>query len=520
LIELFCDVRRLQMKKSLLFVVAASLLSMGVCSAANVLDDYGGKVQYAPSCDDEFRKENTVQRYNKKETAAPVRVSADKAEYNDDTGDFYASGNVVLTQNGQTIRTTYAEGNMKNGQVFLKQGGEFAEGGLRMQGDWIYYNFMSKSGEMQKVSGRNHTKNEWYSAPDARIRNGNLHAEHGATMSWCPAKKNPPCMSVEAKYFEIIPHKMMIAKDCWVKVRGKKIYHRDRWVNDLTKKHHSKISPRAGYDSDQGASIGLVFDRPLWKGANFYAEGRYFSHDNWKYWYEVNQDADDFDITYGNGWVDNDGDWYHKNSNIRFNLKPHRIAKGLPLSYSGYFERGIWRRWYRNGSQRYSPASMHTDYGVYLYHDPIHFFNSKKNYLNLYIGKTWTREEVGNSNTSSNAYGATFTQELGRDWKVWVGYYDNKYIDNRLFDINQPDMAKELRPGIQYTTPNKRDTLSLVYRHNLKDGSYNGYNYGHRYQMDLSWKHRFCCWDFEVVYERRYAKQDNRLRISYNFSFM
>ena len=507
------------MKKSLAVFLAMCALSSGAY-AANVPDDYGGRVNYAPSGNDEELKNEIVHKEPNQASGAPIRVVADKAEYNEETGDFYASGNVVMNQNGQTVKTDYAEGNVKNGQVFMKQGGQLLEGGLDMHGDWVYYNFLSKTGEIQRVDGQNYTKQEWYKAPDATIKNGNLYAEHGATMSYCPAKKHPPCMSVEAKFFEIIPHKMMIARDCWVKVRGVKVYHKDRWINDLTKKHHSKISPKVGYEDDQGAFIGLDYDRPLWKRANFFAQGRYYSHDDWKYWYEVNQDADDFDITYGNGWVDNDGDWYHKNSNIKFNLKRHRILKGLPLSYSGYFERGIWKRWYRDRDVKFSPTSRHTEYGAYLYHDPIHFFNSKKNYLNLYIGKTWTREEVGDSVTSSNVYGATFTQEFGDNLKVWVGFYDQKYIDNRLFDLNQPDMARELRPGIQYTTPNKKNIFTFVYRYNLREGTYDGYNYGHRYEWDLTWKHHFCCWDLEVIYERRYAKQDHRLRVFYYFSFL
>lgn len=505
------------MKKILALGLSICAFSTGVY-AANVPDDYGGRVNYAPSGKDEVAKQDIIEPANKSEEGKPVRLTADKVEYNEETGDFYAEGNVVVSQNGQVLKSTYAEGNMKNGQVFMKSGGEFIEGTLDMHADWIYYNFLSKSGEIQKIDGCNYAKQEWYNAPDAVVRNGVIYAEHGATMSYCPAKKHPPCMSVEAKTFEIIPNKRMVAKDCWVKIRGAKVYHRARWENDLTKKRQSKFSPKAEYDSDKGLGIGLDYDHPLWSRASINASGRYYSHDSWKYWYGITQDANDFVISYGHGWQDYDGDWYHKNSNWRFDLKRHRIAKGLPLSYSAYLESGIWKRWYRD-AKNYSPTSRHTEYGVYLYHDPIHLFNSEKNSLNLYIGKTWTREELTDRRSNTNVYGATFSQKFGNNVSFWIGYYDQRYQDDRIFDIGQPDMAQELRPGLQYTSPNGKDVITAVYRYNIKDGTYNGFNYGHKYSFGVTWLHHFCCWDMQVEYERRYAHQDNRLSISFNFSF-
>ncbi|MDO4935383.1 MAG: hypothetical protein Q4E42_01830 [Phascolarctobacterium sp.] len=512
------------MTKSVVMSMIVCALMSSVYAANGVPNEYGGgDVRSIPNQNAAKEEVGEAKITPKKaESAAPMKLDADKAEYDQETGDFFAQGNVVLRQNGQVIRTDYAEGNMKTGQVFLKQGGELSENGVVMHADWAYYNFLSKTGELQKVSGTNYTKQEWYQAPDAVIKDGKMVAEHGATMSRCPSVKHPPCLSVVAKSFEVIPNDKMIAKDCWVKVRGVKIYHKDRWENDLTNRHQSKYMPHIGYDSDKGIKLELDIEHPLWEGGTAGADLHYYGHDHWKPNFWIKQDFKDFVVGVSDGWQEDDDDWYRKDTNWTFNWKRHRLIKGLPLTYSAYAEHGLWKRRYDDpqpGQSRYSDRSWHTEYGGYIYHDPIHFFGSKRNSLNLYVGKKYTRESLTDEHTSSNLYGATLSQKIGSNLDVWIGFYDEKVSDDRLFDIGQADMSREWRPGFRYITHNKRDEITGVYRLNAKQGVYNNREYGHRYEFDLTWTHHFCCWDLEFRYEKEFYKNDHKFTVHYYFNF-
>ena len=48
----------------------------------------------------------------------------------------FAEGNVKIVQGDETILTTRAEGNMKTGDVWLKQGGTLQEPDTTMNGEW------------------------------------------------------------------------------------------------------------------------------------------------------------------------------------------------------------------------------------------------------------------------------------------------------------------------------------------------------------------------------------------------
>lgn len=93
--------------------------------------------------------------------------------------------------------------------------------------------------------------------------------------------------------------------------------------------------------------------------------------------------------------------------------------------------------------------SWHTEYGAFLNHDRIYLFNSKKTSLDLTIGKKWTRESADDSVESTNVYYATLAQKISPHWNTWVGYYREDFTTD-VFTYDQPDMAKELRNGLQY----------------------------------------------------------------------
>ena len=488
------------MKK--MFLAAALAVGMCVPAYANQFSNSGDNVFDVPVFDEDVNASQVVEkseREKNKEKALPIQLTGDQAEYDSVSGDFHLSGNVVITQGMEKLITTHAHGNMKTGDVWLEQGGSVVEPGTTMTGKWVHYNFNTKTGEIKEITGKG--KKEWFDAPHATIHPDRMVVDEGGVMSRCPSKEHPPCLSVQAKTFEIYPKEKMVAHDVKVFVRGKHIYSRDIWVNEVND-NGARIVPRIGYGgSDNGVYIkvdaGWQFDEKTSANAALID----YSKAGYKPMYSVKHNERNFELTYQNGWEEDDDDWYKKQNNWKFKYKPHHFIDGLPISYSGYFEYGLWK------NDETGRKSWHKEYALYLSHDPIYLFNSKNTVLNLTVGKKWVNESYTGDTRSTDMYYATLAQKLGRKWNTWIGWY-RKDITSSLFDIGQPDMAKELRNGLRWS-PTTNDTFTIVNRYDVGKGQ--------QYSTKYSWEHKFCCWMLAFEYEQEQLENDSTRRIVYYF---
>ena len=109
------------------------------------------------------------------------------------------------------------------------------------------------------------------------------------------------------------------------------------------------------------------------------------------------------------------------------------------------------------------------------------------------IGKKWTRERSEDTLQSTNVYYATLGQIISPKWNTWVGYYREDFTTD-VFTYDQPDIAKELRNGLQYIMDDK-NSFTIVNRYDLDQKE----NYETRY----SWTNKFCCWQLSLIYKHR-----------------
>ena len=499
------------MKKAFL----AAVLVMGLCVpvyAAQFTNSDSDRYNSPTFADDEERSvtNKAVEPKKSKKMAKeasdpmPIKLSADHAEYDSTSGDFHATGNVIIIQGPEKLLTTAAVGNMKTGDVWLKTGGTLIEAQSTMKGEWVHYNFNSKTGEIKQISGK--TVKEFYDAPHATIYPDKIVVDKGGKASLCPAKKHPPCLSITANTFEIYPKDKMVAHDVKVFVRGKHIYSRDLWINRFND-NQTKILPRAGYDGDNGTYLGVEIGQPISEKTNLNAELTQYSKAGFRSLYKIDHDERNFRVSYLYGWDEDDDVWYKKQNTWRIDYKNHHIIDGLPLSYSASFEYGLWNR-YDLKTKKTGPKSWHKEYAVYLNHDPIYLFNSKDTVLNLTVGKKWVNESYTGDTLSTDMYYATLGQKLAPQWRTWVGYYREKQT-SALFDIGQPDMARELRNGLQWA-PDSKNIVSIINRYDL--GKHNNY------ETDYRWRHKCCCWALEFTYEQEhYDGGDKSLKVMYYF---
>ena len=131
------------MKKKVL--ATACLMSLAVSQAAFADDYVTGDSRYAAPDFQEQKQEReagVIKDKSKKKKQAesaepmPITLWSDSATYDQGSGDFFAEGNVKIVQGDETILTTRAEGNMKTGDVWLKQGGTLQEPDTTMNGEW------------------------------------------------------------------------------------------------------------------------------------------------------------------------------------------------------------------------------------------------------------------------------------------------------------------------------------------------------------------------------------------------
>ena len=401
----------------------------------------------------------------------PITMTGDYASYDSVSGDFVAEGNVVITQGNETLKTVRAEGNMK-------------------------------TGEIKKIEGKGNE--DYFRAPHATIYPDKMVVDQGGETTRCPAVEHEPCLLVKAKTFEIYPKEKMVAHDVKVYVKGKHVYSRDTWVNNLNDDGAARIMPSVGYDGDdnKGTYIKLKLDYDIDENTNVNSELVYYNRGHFKPIIKAKHDQRNYYLTYQSGWEEEDDEWVDKKNEIGFYYKPHYFIDGIPVTYRLYAHRGLWK------NEETGRQSWHTEYGAYLSHDRIYLFNTKNTFLDLTIGKKWVDESLTDETRSTMMYYGTLGQKLGSKWYTWAGYYREKTTSN-LYDLGQPDMERELRNGISYR-PDDRNTFSIVNRYDT--GKHENY------ETTYTWTHRFCCWAISFEYEQEHFDGgDRQWNIRYEF---
>lgn len=463
------------------------------------------------------KAERSRQRGRKQEKGAlfasetlPIMINCEDVNYHNDSGDFTAFGNVKIHQGDETVLTEKAVGNAKTGDVWLKDGGTMKSGGNIVDASWVHYNFDTESGELKQIKGRN--LKDIYTAPHAYIKDGRMVMDEGGMVTRCHAVKHPHCVEARADKITIIPNDRIIAENMKVFVKGKKVYSRKLWVNNL-QKSKSSIFPRLGYKSkSKGAYFKIDYDyaigNPMAEHPTVFSTRQiYYSKAHYKPAFKITHFERNYNVSVADSW-DFDGDdkfgsWLHKKGEVEFNYKRHRIADGLPLSYTASASTGIWK--YRNRSYK----SRHTEAAVYLDHDRIHLFNDNKTYLDLQIGRRLVHEGHSGETVNSDLYRATIGHKISPKFNVWETYYKENKTSN-LFDYGQPDMAKELRTGVQWR-PDAKNIITVVNRYD--EGK-------HRvYETRYEWKHIFCCWGLAIAYRDKNYDNSHEWELDYDLLY-
>ncbi len=458
----------------------------------------------------------------------PLIIKGNDAQYSSESGDFIIEGNVRLKQGLTNVTSTKAVGNANTGDIWLLEGGTLQEPTNRVNARWIHYNFNKETGELLHLKGASSAnprsgKFDYYEAPHGLIEHGMLIMDQGGMSTRCPAVKHHPCVSVKAKTITIIPNDRIIARGVQVFVKGKHVYSRDVWINELNKEN-KQIKPRIGWDNERGWYASLEYSRPignplLKNPTTFYMEQIFYTKSKYKPFYGITHDRRDFYVRVNSGYVydsDNDeldeGIWLNKKIDWGLFLKPHRIAKGVPLSIDGYITHGLWK--YSNQNWE----SWHTEKAVFLRHDRFYPLGGKKLYMDLMVGRKWIHESLNNDTTRrygnslhTNIYHGTLGYRFSNKWNIWTTYH-NEHRTSYLFSKGQPSFVKDLSMGIAWN-PDQHNTFTIINRRNLDSDTRTHGNY----TTTFTWRHRFCCELLTVSYEKKHYNHENKWTVKFDF---
>jgi len=458
----------------------------------------------------------------------PLIIKGNDARYSSESGDFIIEGNVRLKQGLTNVTSTKAVGNANTGDIWLLEGGTLNEPTNRVNARWAHYNFNKETGELLHLKGASSAnprsgKFDYYEAPHGLIEHGMLIMDQGGMSTRCPAVKHHPCVSVKAKTITIIPNDRIIARGVQVFVKGKHVYSRDVWINELNKEN-KQTKPRIGWDNERGWYASLEYSRPignplLKNPTTFYMEQIFYTKSKYKPFYGITHDRRDFYVRVNSGYVydsDNDeldeGIWLNKKIDWGLFLKPHRIAKGLPLSIDGYITHGLWK--YSNQNWE----SWHTEKAVFLRHDRFYPLGGKKLYMDLMVGRKWIHESLNNDTTrrygnslNTNIYHGTLGYRFSNKWNIWTTYH-NEHRTSYLFSKDQPSFVKDLSMGIAWD-PDKHNSFTIINRRNLDSETHTHGNY----TTTFTWRHRFCCELLTVSYEKKHYNHENKWTVKFDF---
>ena len=435
---------------------------------------------------------------NVAQSTLPIILYGDNIIYHQDTGDFTAKGNVRMYQGKQKLYTSLVEGNMKSGDVYLKNGGKMVEEDTATVGQWVHYNFNTKSGTIKKISGVSGL--DFYHAAEGTIYPDRIEMDKGASTTRCPAVEHSPCLEIRAGKVVMYPGDKLIAYDVKVYIKGKHVYSRDRIISNLAKDNkEGVIVPHIGYSSDNGMEISYNYEYVFGANDTVNADMHYYSKTGWRPMYSYKHDARNFYIRVENGHdEDGDNNWIKKQSDVLIGYKSHKFTDKLPLNYSMYYEHGLWS----DNTQK----SWHTAYGVFINHDRIHLGGDKTTFLDLGVGHKWVNESLTDTTTTTMLYKATLGKGFKYGLDAWLGYYWQKNQDE-IFAYDAADMAREVQLGVKKTF-DKNNDLAFITRYDKDKSSL--YNYTVRYT------HNFCCWRLIIEYIDQRYKKDHELNIKYD----
>jgi LPS-assembly protein len=419
-----------------------------------------------------------------KKKPQPIEISADELYFSDKTGELFARGNVVITQGDSKILANVIRGNEKRTEVWVDEKVQFLEPKTDLAGIKLFYNYGSKFGSLNELSGK--CGSDWVWGKQARFEDGK-YTIYDATMTGCPMKGTPDYRTTARKVV-IWPDDKLIAYDAKLWIKNSVIYSTPRYKRSLKKGSEENEFPSFGYVDKDGFFISQSFDYPVSDSLSLYLDAAYYSAAGFKPAFGFRQQMSTYGLQgiYGE-FRDGNGNWIKKEPELSWSLYSRKLGS-LPVNYSINATYGKWTDSVK--------SSWHQDYNLYFSHFPIYFDKEKSWILNLGAGIQYVKESYDDSSQNIYRYNIGLSKKLSPSLNTWVAYnFTNN--NNSAFAYNKIDVAQEGVAGLSWKI-NNRTSLSYYTSYDLAKGQ--------AFENYYTLTHSFHCWEMALTY--RAVKQE------------
>ena len=419
-----------------------------------------------------------VEAAKKKKTkpSQPIEIVADEMYFSDKTGELFAKGNVVITQDKTKISADIIRGNDKETQIWVDGPARFIEPMTNVTGMRIRYNYGSQFGFMQDVKGK--CGNDFVSGKNVHFEEGKYTA-YEATSTGCPAKGTPD-HRITARKIVIWPGDKMIAYDAKIWIKNFVLYSTPRYSHSL--KDDESEFPSFGYDSIDGYWIKQRLNYAITDNVTAYTDLAYYTKAGFKPDFGITDRETDYTISLITGhFKDGDGRRVRKEPELQFNWHKKPIGK----THWNYYFNATYGKWKDD-----TKSSWHQDYTLYFPRNPI-FLDKKKTWRwNNGFGFEMIRDSYNASSQSITRFNTSLSKQVTPWLVAWVGY---NYTSNNasVFSYNSVNVANELVRGI-YIRLNKKTAISFS----------NSYDMLHNrtYENYIALHQNLHCWNSRLEY--------------------
>lgn len=412
----------------------------------------------------------------------PIEIVADELYFSDKTGELFAKGNVVITQDKNRVTAEIIRGNDKETQVWVDGLARLTDPFTNITGMKLRYHYGSQFGFMQEFQGK--CDRDFISGKNVHYEQGKITAYH-ATTTTCPAKGTPD-HRITARKIEIWPGDRMVAYDAKIWIKNFVVYSTPRYSRSL--KDDETEFPSFGYEDPDGFFIKQRLNYALTDRITAYVDLAYYSKAGFKPDYGIFNYETNYSVKLISGhFKDGDGRRIRKEPELQFFWNQKPIGK----TQWNYYFNATYGKWKDDAK-----SSWHQDYLLYFLRNPIYLDKKKTWAWSNGFSFEWIRESYNGSSQNLTKFNTSLSKRLTPWLTAWVGY---NYTSNNasVFNYNQVNVTNELVRGMHIQF-NKKTALSFV----------NSYDMLHNrtYENYITLHQNLHCWNSRLEYRTK-AKQ-------------
>ena len=193
----------------------------------------------------------------------PIDVTADKLEYNRETGWAEGRGNVIVTQGDQTLSADHMRVNTQTHVAEAKGNVVLSRGGVLWKGDALTYDFQNRTGGALGF----HLQFGFYQvdADGGERVSADTYRLHNVTVTTCTNSMHQSHYRVSGRELEVQPDDYLKIRGATLRLGKVPVMYLPYWRRDLDRHYGFRFEP--GYSSRMGAFLLSSYSYKLWSNS-------------------------------------------------------------------------------------------------------------------------------------------------------------------------------------------------------------------------------------------------------------